>query len=191
MLRLMPVYGSQKGFSLIEMLVAISIFSIIILIILGIFSRFVIVQRRDIGEFRLQEELRLAIELFNREARTGFGNTFVTEASAVVFRNQRGQCVTYRGAGQALQRAEQEQGGQTCAIITDNQLFQSLTSSQTLITQLQFDALPARVSADGARLESQGVLTMSVKATAKTKADTVMALQNTVTARQLIPFRPL
>src|SRR3989344_5353947 len=116
------------GFTLIEMLVAISIFSIVLLIMLGIFSRFVTTQRRGIGEFRLQEDLRLAIELFNREARTSYGSTLVHDGPAVLFRNQNGHCVTCRWHENALQRAQQEQAGGACAVITDTTRFQSLTS---------------------------------------------------------------
>lgn len=182
----------QRGTTLIEIVVAMSIFSIVLLLIVGIFSRFITIQRHDIAEFRLQEDVRLALEVFNREARLSYGATFAAQGTAVIFRNQNGACVTYRIAGQAFQRAEApgDGGGGACPIITDEALFQSLHTSQTIFEGLQFTVVPARVSGDGARLESQGLITVSAQVGSSGSTKKVN-IQNSVSSRQIIPFRAL
>ncbi len=181
----------RNGFTLIEILVAISIFSIMLLLVVGIFSRFIAVQRRDVGEFRLQEDLRLALEFFNREARIGYGNTYSIDQNSFIFRNQNGRCVVYRVANEALQRAEQEITAGTCLLVSSNEQFQSLTSSSTRVNKVLWQVVPAIVSADGLRLESQGIVSLSVQAESKAKQGSSIAGQDTVTSRQFIPYRPL
>lgn len=183
------MYPKQSdGFTLIEVMVAVSIFSIMIIIVLGLFSRFVAGERRDIGEFRLQEDLRLALELLNREARLGYGSTYRVDGEAFTFRNQAGQCVTYRLHRGALQRAGRDSvSGDSCPVIFDGQ-FESLTSAQTIISSLRWRVLPARLSNDRTQLASQGTVSVAIKATSRAKGDREVALQNTVTARQFIPY---
>lgn len=181
----------QQGFTLIEMVVAVSIFSIILLMVVSIFSRFINIQRHDIAEFRLQENVRLALEVFNREARLSYGNTYAVQGTAVIFRNQNGACVTYRVAEKKFQRAERNNvDGVTCPIITDDQLFQSLHTAQTFFEATQFTAVSARVSGDGAKLESQGIITMSAQVLSRGSAKKVY-VQNSVSSRQFIPFKGL
>lgn len=181
----------RNGFTLIEILVAISIFSIMLLLVVGIFSRFIAVQRRDVGEFRLQEDLRLALELFNREARIGYGDTYVVDQNSFVFRNQNGRCVVYRVANEALQRAEQEVATGNCPLLTSDEQFQSLTSLTTRVSKVLWQVTPALVSADGTRLEGQGVISLSLQAESRAKQGSSIGVQDTVASRQFIPYRPL
>lgn len=181
----------RTGFTLIEIVVAISIFSVILLILVGIFSRFITIQRHEIAEFRLQEDLRLSFELFNREARLAYGSTFASHSNAVLFRNQTGACVTYRFAGQKFQRAEDDSVDRgACPVIVDNQLFQTLHSTQTIFEAMRFTVVPALVSGDGTKLESQGVVTISATARSRGSSKKV-PLQNSVSSRQVIPFTNL
>lgn len=181
----------QHGFTLIELMVAISIFSVMLLILTGIFTRFISIQRHDVGEFRLQEDLRLAFELFNREARLSYGNTFASQNNTVVFRNQTGACVTYRFNDEKFQRAEDsEVAGVACPIIFNDQLFEDLHSDQTVFRQMEFSVVPARLRDDGTTLESQGLVTISARVRSRGDQKEV-PIQNSVSSRQVIPYRAL
>ena len=178
----------QRGFTLIEMMVAISIFSVMLLMLVGIFTRFISIQRQDVGEFRLQEDLRLAFELFNREARLSYGNTFNAQNDTVVFRNQTGACVTYRFADEKFQRAEDDAiTGVSCPVIFNDRLFEDLHSRQTVFQDMQFTVVPARLSGDGTKLESQGLVTISARIHSRGDSKEV-PVQNSVSSRQIIPF---
>lgn len=186
----------QSGFTLIEIVVAAGIFSVLLLVVVGVFSRFIFVQRRDIAEQKMQEDTRFALELFNREARTAYGSTFETQnsntVSRVYFANQNKQCVQYEwnNTEQSLRRAESQNGSPSnCAPGTvaygD---FEPLTSSDLKISKLTFVAHPAAVTGDA--LTNQAFITISLTAHAVNKADKVVTLQSTVASRQLIPYTP-
>jgi hypothetical protein len=55
---------------------------------------------------------------------------------------------------------------------------------------MQFTTIEAQVSGDGSNLESQGLISISGKASARGNSKTV-DIQNTVSSRQVIPFRGL
>ncbi len=181
----------QRGFTLLEILVAAGLFSIFLIIILSIFSRFVFVQRRDIGENDLQEDLRFALELLNREVRTGFGSTFTTDGDSLFLRNQNGQCVTYQWQREqgTLRRAEGTvASSDSCDATYDERTYQTLTGNDTIITSLVFHVQPAGVSAGV--LDRQGVVVISLQAHAKQKSNKDVALQSAITSRQVNPFTP-
>jgi len=173
----------NSGFTLIELVVAIGIFSIFMLIILGIFTRLVFSQRREIGEQELQEDLRLTLELFNREARLGFGETFEAGTDAIAFRNQNGECVLYEVNGGRIVRDERAaDSGLTCLWLDyDNK--EELTDNRTIIEELNFIISPSTVDADSGDLLKQGLVTVVVKARAGSEG-AVMRLQSTVASRQ-------
>jgi prepilin-type N-terminal cleavage/methylation domain-containing protein len=185
----------QKGFTLIELLTAISVFSVLLLIIVGIFTRFVFVQRRDIGEQRIQEDLRFALELMNREIRTGYGTTYESAGKILYFRNQNRVCVAYRfqqvGAV-GSERLELQRAENTAVPLTDRCAqnytnYKALVSQETRFERAAFSVHAAQ-EADG-KLTSQGFVTLRIRAYAAQKPDQVVTIQNTVTSRQVKPFR--
>jgi len=175
----------EKGATLIELLVTVSIFTILLIMVTGIFSRFVTTERRDISEKALQEDMRLAIELFVREARTGYGSTYALYPSAlgqmVVFRNQNNDCVAYSLRDQALQRAEVHTSNRCDSVLYTG--FSALTSTKTLVDQLHF-LLPQGITSGG-QLAQQGFITLSIQARSQTTSIPPLEIQTTVTSRQL------
>ncbi|HXV26796.1 MAG TPA: prepilin-type N-terminal cleavage/methylation domain-containing protein [Candidatus Paceibacterota bacterium] len=59
----------QRGFSLVEMLVATAVFSFIIISVSGLYTRVLGLQRRAIGAARVQENALFVIESIAREIR--------------------------------------------------------------------------------------------------------------------------
>lgn len=184
-------YTRSGGFTLIEIVVAAGIFAVLLLIIVGVFSRFIFVQRRDIAEQQLQEDVRFALEYFNREARTSYGSTFTTSGSStqIYFANQNKTCVTYRwqAQNQSLQRATSANAGPNCGAATYAS-FEPIISSDVNIIKLLFTVRPSAVA--GTNLTNQAFITITLEAHAQGKEDKVVSLQSTVASRQLLPFTP-
>lgn len=199
----MKPFTLKAGFTLIELLVAVAIFSIVLLITSGIFTRYVFTQRRDIGEQRLQEDVRLAFELFNREARTAFGDTFTagSEGDSVTFRNQNRQCVWYGVFAADAPTQEQTPRLRLARVEAENvdltedcsnlDLYaagdlEPITAPVTHISSLSFEIRPAVV--DGEQLVSQGFITVVSSVNAAAKPGESMHVQSTVTSRQTRPY---
>ncbi len=65
-------FQKNKGFSLIELLVASTIFAVLILIVIGIFLGIVNAQRKTVAVRALQNSAHYALEAMARDIRTGF-----------------------------------------------------------------------------------------------------------------------
>jgi prepilin-type N-terminal cleavage/methylation domain-containing protein len=182
-------FKSIHGYTLVELMVAIGIFSILFIVLMGFFGRFVFMQRRDIAEQRLLEELRFAMEIFNREARTAYGSTYVPDntGKGIVFVNQEGQCVHYRleGTHGRLERAEWRGTTDICRP-ADDQEYTSLTSSKITLRDLHFTVTFAEQ--DEGMLTNQGFVTLTLEAEADNPTVMPLHVQSTITSRQTRPF---
>lgn len=65
-------YHSNRGFTLVEILVASSIFALLILMVTGIFLGVVNAQRKTVAVRTLQDSVRYIIEAISRDVRTGY-----------------------------------------------------------------------------------------------------------------------
>lgn len=175
----------KKGFTLIELMIAMGILVILLALSVTVFSRFVNHERREISERSLQEDIRFALGLFMREARTAYASTYVnTDDGGIVFQNQNGRCVKYRRSTQnSWERSDITTSG-TCDSNTVFTNFDSLTSSTTKITRLDFK-MPPDVSVTPGVLSRQGFVTVVITAASATSAIPALELQTTVTARQV------
>ncbi len=182
---------TSSGFTLLETVVALGIFSVFIVVITSIFSHFSYSQKRDIAEQNLQEDARLALEIMNREIRTGYGSTYRNpndDRSMLSFVNQTGQCVFYAlltttdGRG-SLQRAESGSPSEGCPDPSES-AYRSLTGPQTDITSLIFMVTPADFSAD----LRQGFVTTNLEMISTDKIETPLRLQTTTTSRQITTY---
>lgn len=184
----------RSGFTLIEMLVAVSIFSIILLISTRAFSSFVSLQKGLIGEQRIQEDLRVILEMMAREVRTGYGSTFEANAdlSAIAFVNQEGDCVQYAltpsaGGGHNLTRASRRADIGPCWS-GDYGLKEAINQAGTDFDQLKFFVQPAAVDGAGQKLLNQGLVTIVLRAHAREKSGSIVDLETSVASRQTKPF---
>jgi prepilin-type N-terminal cleavage/methylation domain-containing protein len=179
----------KKGFTMIELLVAIGIFGIFLVIVSGVFSRFMLVERHGIAEGQLISDLRSGMESFIKEARTGYGSTYQVSGSVTnneaVFRNQSGYCVAYRvSTSGVFERGEVAAVGTDCTVnLFTNTSFSPLTGSQTKISEIHFNTVLPTVA--GGKLIRQGVMTVSITASSTVSDILPIQLQNTVTSRQM------
>ncbi len=195
---------TQKGFTLIEMIVAIGIFVVLLQIVAFTYSRFVGVERQNIGQQEMQEDMRLFLQLFNREARTGFGNTYQTISHGVVFRNQEGVCVKYEHdtAAHALLRSDSTNKSESnldashdCADPIVYNAARLLTDSEnTVIEELSFEAVAAQPpflpppAPPVTQLTQQGFITVHMRIRAAADQTEGTRLQSTVASRQTLPY---
>lgn len=177
------------GFTMIELLVAIGIFGVLLIIVSGIFSRFMLIERHGIAEGQLISDLRSGMESFTKEARTAYGSTYNVTSSGneIAFRNQAGECVSYRVNNRVLQRAAVGNIGSDCiAGSLNDALFSPLTGTQTNISSIHFNPIIANTA--GSKLLNQGVVTVSITASSSTSDIIPIQLQNTITSRQMSPY---
>lgn len=175
---------------MIELAVATGIFAVLILLFIGIYSRFVAVQERGASAQSMQEQLRLTLEVMNREIRTGYGSTYDildNNGRGVVFRNQNGSCVAYRWQDARLERAEIDAFGDSCDPGRLSGVpYTALTSSDIVITNARFDVVRAERLDD--TLANQGTVTLILEAENAASTIAPIQLQSTVASRQVIPF---
>lgn len=177
------------GYTLVELLVAIGIFSVVVVMVAGLISRVVFIERRNIAEQALEEDLRFALELFSRETRLAFASTFALAddtGRSLLMRNQNGACVNYRlGEENVFERAEADAQALDCAGADFGDRYSPLTSRRIRIEKLRFD-LPDNVYNQGDnQLDRQGFVTIIVKARAVNTSTPAVELQTTVTSRQV------
>lgn len=95
---------SSAGFTFVEALVSVAIFLVLIGTVAGIFATFSRQQKRGITQATLLGEAQAAVEILEREVRTGFSNTFSGSGSTFSFRNQNNVFITYALANARLVR---------------------------------------------------------------------------------------
>lgn len=182
----------QAGFTLLELVVAIGIFTLLLLIIAGLLSRFVFTQRRDAGEQFVEEDLRFAMEAFNREARLAFGSTYsLTDGigQSIVMRNQNNLCVNYRlnTETSVWERAEASTGGLDC-LGANFIAYAPLTGHRVIVESLRFDIPDSIYNVADQKLDRQGFITVIVTARAVSEATPPLSLQSSVASRQIKPY---
>lgn len=97
---------TSSGFTLIEALVAVSMFLILLGAVMGIFTTFTRQQRSGIAQATLLGEAQSAVEVLEREVRTGFSNTFTGSGSTFRMRNQNNDCATYALSSDRITRQD-------------------------------------------------------------------------------------
>jgi prepilin-type N-terminal cleavage/methylation domain-containing protein len=178
----------SRGYTLIEVLVAMTIFSMALLILIGAFGNFSSRQREAIGQQKLQENLRYTLEQINRELRTGFGTSYqllATGDTALTFLNQAGECVLYELQGGQLLRWVAAGGSSCDALGIYSGSKTSLTSPDIEVANLRF--APVAAQPNGDVLESQGFVSMQIIARSAQDPSAELKLQSTITSRQFHP----
>jgi len=187
---------TQSGFTLIETIVSIGILTVLLTVVAAAYGRFAGLQREGIGQQEMQEDVRLFLQLFNREARTAFGTTYqaTTNPPGVVFRNQEGRCVLYAfsAVDGTITRAEATPAlDHPCADPAIYAAPRRLTDrDNTVVADLTFEAVSAAPAwpASGP-LTQQGFITVYLGTHSAADPSNVLQLQSTVTSRQFTPYQ--
>lgn len=162
----------RKGFTLIELIIAIAVFSTVVSIAVGGFVRALRTQRQVMGLLSANSNASLVMEQMARELRTGFDFCPPSQPcseSELSFRNAAGEAVRYRLTDGALERGV-------------NNVFAPLTASNVSVRHLTFtisgndlhDGFPPRIT-----------VVMGVSSKELGVAGTVVNMQTTVSARVL------
>jgi len=138
----------RRGYTLIEILVAMSVFSIMISIVAGGLTQALRTQRQAAALLAANSNLSLSIEQMAREIRTGYdfcvSTVNVCDSTHLIFRNYRDSYITYAFNNKRIERAELSQD-----VVPQTIDLEPLTADNVTIDSLSFLAipdLPARVT---------------------------------------------
>ena len=165
----------KSGFTLVELLVSISIFVIVTTIAVGGFVTALRSQRQATGLIAANSNASLVIEQMAREIRTGdsfcVGGQTCLSSSELSFRNGAGNIVTYRlnGAEGGIERR------------VDSGAFQKITADNVNVRYLGFTLL-GQDPGDG--LQPRVTMVLGVSARVSGVEGGVIALETTVSSRQ-------
>lgn len=183
----------RTGFTVIELLVALGIFTVALLVLFGTYGNVVTRQREALAQQELQENLRYALEQLAREIRTGYGTTYTLVAGSVealAFRNQRLECVRYDLQNGQLRRSVNGDQTVDCEAASSYGQGISLTSPELDVARLYFEPHLAQEGTAG-ELAEQGFVTWWLRAAAAGDPDRALTVQSTVTSRQTKPYGAL
>jgi len=173
----------RNGFTFLETLIAVTIFLILIGAVAGIFTTFTRQQRRGFTQTTLLGGVQNAVEVLEREVRTGFSNTFSGSGSNFSFKNQNGILISYQLSGTRITRR---------AIPPDVTL--PITSSAVDIRSLEFTVRtpgmdPGIAPQVPMLTGEQGRVTVRMRVCPKSIDDDrqCLQLQTTLTSRQYAP----
>lgn len=96
---------NMKGFTMMEMIVAIALFSVTMIMATELFQKMIEGQRNTLAAQNVQESLRYTQEVISKEIRmaqksgvvecSGSGKVYKTDNGKLYFKNMDGECVTY------------------------------------------------------------------------------------------------
>ena len=168
---------SNQGFTLIEMIVAVSLFTIVIFVSIGALLTISDASRKANSLRAVMDNLNFAIESMSRSIRTGtdytcegIGNC-LGGGTELSFVDQRGATVTYR----------YDASTKSIQVRKDAGIFRGITSAEVQIEGLAFYV--TGVGADGK--QPRIIITARGTAGLKEKTKTSFSIQTTVSQRQI------
>ncbi|MBN2854228.1 type II secretion system protein [Patescibacteria group bacterium] len=181
------IIGNRKkvpGFSLVEIIVSVSIFSIIILSMTGIFKMVIDGQRGAIATQNVQESLKYFLEVINKEIRMAIrsdgdcgvplGDIFKlvqnSDGDILYFKNFYGECVSYSSEIDPLN------GSKRFKISRDTN-FGYISPKQINIDELNF------VLASDPNLQDLITINIKAKALNAPNTESAMTLQTSLSSR--------
>lgn len=169
-----PQDAPRSGFTLVELLVAMGIFSVVVTIAVGGFTVALRSQRQAAGLLAANSNVSITIEQMAREIRTGYNFCTLQNCllSELTFKNARGEDVTYRLNNGAIERKAVPAGGSA--------EFQKITADNVLIRHLEF-YLNGREAGDG--LQPRITIALGVSSPEIGISGSVVNLQTTVSSR--------
>lgn len=160
----------EKGFTMVELLVAMSLFMVFVVIASGSFVRALRTQRAVVSLIAANDNGSLSIEQMTREIRTGFG--FSLTGNDLNFTNANGTQITYRLNNSTNIIEKGEEG--------DN--FKPITATNVRINKLNF-YLQGQLDGDG--YPPRITIVINISPNIPTIKNISTNFQTTVSARNL------
>lgn len=196
-------HGSSRGFTLIELVVAVGVFALLVGTVAGVFVSLTRGQRSGLAQSTILGDAETFLELLEREVRTGYGNTFTAPTTdSFQFQNQDQEQITYC-LGNTVAGCT---AGSTQIIRIGPTSTDQLTSRSVDIRFLEYTAVPATPNdhgtagdatddflggfADGDPGNRQGRVTVRIRACPRGVTDDARCIfvQTTLTSRQYAPL---
>jgi type II secretory pathway pseudopilin PulG len=166
---------NSKGFTMVELLVAIASFIIIISIAVGGFSGALRSQRQSIALLNANYNSSLVLEQIAREIRTGMNfcvnQSIACSESQLVFTNAYGQNVVYRLNNSGIEKS-----------IDRGSTFKKITADDVVVDYLKF-ILNGQTFGDGK--QTRITILIGIKSKESSVSGSVVNLQTTVSPRVL------
>lgn len=151
----LPLGTKSRGYTLVELMIAVGLFAIIMLLASGAYLVMISLNRQAQSVSNGINNLAFALETMTRNIRTGksyscgaFGGDCTEGASSFSFVNQRGTTVSYSLLGTSLQQIT----GDTQSLLTD---------SSVTITSLVFYVFGTRTTTEGDYEQSRVTVSIS------------------------------
>ena len=180
--------GNNGGFSLVEFIVAVGLFTIVVSIAVGGFTGALRTQRQAVGLISANSNISLALEQMTREMRTGYdfcanGRTCLLPEE-IEFKNAKNEIVRYCFASDGdTGWVERGVGGGACS----SENFKRITADNVSVEHLKFYVsgnLPASLPPPaGDELQPRITISIGVTSKEKTIAGNPVDLQTTVSPR--------
>lgn len=159
---------AESGLTIIELVVAVGIFSLVIVMVVGIFVLAITTERHITALKKVDDNIRFTIESMAREIKTG--KNFSSGASLLSFTNAKSESVIYRLNANAIEKSSD--GGTS---------YSAVTSSEVTINYLNF-YLTGQAGGDG--LEPRITITIGATSQVGNKSAN-LKVQTTVSQRLL------
>jgi type II secretory pathway pseudopilin PulG len=171
---------NNKGFTMVELLVAIASFIIIVSIVVGGFSGALRSQRQSIALLNANYNSSLVLEQMAREIRTGMNfcinQSIACSESQLVFTNAYGQNVVYRLNNFGIEKSIIEES------INREISFKKITADDVVVDYLKF-ILNGQTFRDGK--QTRITILIGIKSKESSISGSVINLQTTVSPRVL------
>lgn len=176
---------SPKGFTLVEVLVAVAIFASVMAVAGSVFVGFVSKQRVQLRQYALQQDIFNFFDMLDREIKTGYGDTFDPNSNVLSFYNQT-QNKTAVPSPNKKSSYRMQNGAIVYQLGGDSE---KITSNNTEIKSLKFTLSDTKPTVlNGSLVGSPMRVTVSLKACPKDGAATeCVDVQTTITCRQVLP----
>jgi len=106
--------GNEEGFTIVEVLVAIAMFSVILSVAMGSYLRILKNQGFLTAVMAVNDNVSLAVEQMVRDIRTGTGFSVIDGGGGLIFKSDTGNCVKYWLDGSSLSFSSISAGGGNC-----------------------------------------------------------------------------
>lgn len=161
--------NKNGGFTLFEMIVALAIFTVVMMISIGAILNIMNVQKRSLGVRSLQDNLNFAIDTMTREIIEG-DNYRTISGNDFTFDNSNGLTVIYSLVDGQLTRRQ------------DSDPAQSLTDPKTSITNLKFTT-----NGTGVNDNAQPMVVINIEASVSINSDIAVSMVMQSVVSQRIP----